>query len=276
MKLYNYPDAKQVLVSGDIHGDFKLLVYNLCIRFGCTDTLLIVAGDCGFGFEKPGYYEIVYNTVADRLRKANNWVVFVRGNHDDPSYFAGEIINHTRWRTVPDYSVITAAGHSLLCIGGATSIDRIFRMKQRNRYHAKPVSCYWPDEAPVFKPEEIESIPTDIRIDTVITHTAPSFCELNMHNGFESWAQEDPSLIDDVTAERATMDRIIITSRARAIRFRSGSTDIFTSPGMASSTGYGFRCWTSWSLRKLWNSPKLVGRKFYLCGRKDENYGSDG
>ena len=53
MKLYNYPDAKQVLVSGDIHGDFKLLVYNLCIRFGCTDTLLIVAGDCGFGFEKP-------------------------------------------------------------------------------------------------------------------------------------------------------------------------------------------------------------------------------
>ena len=95
MKRYNYPDAKQVLVSGDIHGDFKLLVHNLCIRYGCTDTLLIVAGDCGFGFDKPGYYEIVYNSVADRLRKANNWVVFVRGNHDDPSYFAGEIINHT-------------------------------------------------------------------------------------------------------------------------------------------------------------------------------------
>ena len=210
MKLYNYPDAKQVLVSGDIHGDFKLLVYNLCIRYGCTDTLLIVAGDCGFGFEKPGYYEIVYNTVADRLRKANNWVVFVRGNHDDPSYFAGEKINHTRWRTVPDYSVITAASHSLLCIGGATSIDRSFRMKQRNRYHAKPVSCYWPDEAPIFKPEEIESIPAEIRINTVITHTAPSFCELTSHSGMESWAQEDPSLIDDVAAERATMDQIYL------------------------------------------------------------------
>ncbi len=27
MKRYKYPDAKQVLVSRDIHGDYKLLVY---------------------------------------------------------------------------------------------------------------------------------------------------------------------------------------------------------------------------------------------------------
>lgn len=47
-----YPEAKSILVSGDIHGDFNDLVLKLCIQFQMTDTLLVVAGDCGFGFEK--------------------------------------------------------------------------------------------------------------------------------------------------------------------------------------------------------------------------------
>lgn len=38
MKHYKYPDAKQIIVSGDIHGDFKTLVFKLCIQYGCTDT----------------------------------------------------------------------------------------------------------------------------------------------------------------------------------------------------------------------------------------------
>lgn len=208
MKLFNYPEAKQVIISGDIHGDFRTLVFKLCIQYGCTDTLLIVAGDCGFGFERPGYYELVYKDVAGRLENANNWIVFVRGNHDDPAYFSEERINHTRWKTVPDYSVISAVGHNLLCIGGATSIDRYKRMKLNARYHIKDVSYYWPDEAPVFRPDELESIPEGLMIDTIVTHTAPSFCEPNTHVGLESWAEWDPALLEDVSAERETMDRI--------------------------------------------------------------------
>ena len=208
MKRFNYPEAKQVIVSGDIHGDFRTLVFKLCIRYGCTDTVLIVAGDCGFGFDKPGYYEQVYNHVAGRLRKANNWIVFIRGNHDDPTYFTEERINHPRWRTVPDYSIITAAGLHLLCIGGATSVDRYERMKLNARYHVADVAYYWPDEAPVFKPDELAAIPEEIKIDAVITHTAPSFCALNTHVGLESWAEWDPTLLEDVSAERTTMDQI--------------------------------------------------------------------
>jgi predicted phosphodiesterase len=215
MKLFDYPEAKQVIVSGDIHGDFRTLVFKLCIRYGCTDTLLIIAGDCGFGFDKPGYYDQVYNAVAGRLRKSNNWVVFVRGNHDDPAYFAEERIHYARWKTVPDYSVISAAGHNILCIGGTTSIDRYERMKLNVRYHVKDVSYYWRDEAPVFMPEELESIPERIKIDTVVTHTAPSFCELNTHAGLESWAEWDPSLLEDVSAERTTMDKIHQCIRSR-------------------------------------------------------------
>lgn len=123
--------------------------------------MLIVAGDCGF--DKPGYYDQVYNAVA---------------------------------------------GQNILCIGGATSIDRYERMKQNVRYHVRDVSYYWRDEAPVFMSEELELIPENIKIDTVVSHTAPSFCELTTHIGLESWAEWDPSLLEDVSAERATMDKI--------------------------------------------------------------------
>jgi len=48
----SFPEAKTIIVSGDIHGDFNQLVFKLCIQYQLTDTLLIVAGDCGFGFGK--------------------------------------------------------------------------------------------------------------------------------------------------------------------------------------------------------------------------------
>lgn len=214
--IIEYKDAKQVIVSGDIHGDFKGIVYKLCVQYGLTDTLLIVAGDCGFGFDKPGYYETVYNHVAERLRKANNWVVFLRGNHDDPSYFSERKVSHERWRCIPDYSIIRVCGHNILCVGGATSIDRRDRKEENTRLREKghlQTAVWWPDEAPVFSPEDIENIPSDIRVDTVVTHTAPSFCELQNKDGVKSWAVMDPSLIWDTDRERRTIDAIFQSLR---------------------------------------------------------------
>ena len=54
-----FPHAKGVVVSGDIHGDIMPLVFKCCVQYGMTDTLIVVAGDCGFGFEKLCYYENV-------------------------------------------------------------------------------------------------------------------------------------------------------------------------------------------------------------------------
>ena len=210
-RTYTFPDAKQVIVSGDIHGDFKTLMYKLCIQCGCTDTLLIVAGDCGFGFNLPGYYEQIYNTVAGRLRKANNWVVFVRGNHDNPAYFSEERVSYKRWRCVPDYSVIQACGHNILCVGGAVSIDRERRWDQNARLRQLghlQVAAWWEDEVPVFDPDAIDFLPVETQIDTVVSHTAPSFCQFKEHAFIHSWAAYDPHLLDDVATERKTMDQI--------------------------------------------------------------------
>lgn len=69
--VFEFPNAKSIVVSGDIHGDFTQLVYKCCIQYAMTDTLIIVAGDCGFGFEKPGYYENIYKRCRERLSSLN-------------------------------------------------------------------------------------------------------------------------------------------------------------------------------------------------------------
>ena len=65
----SFPEAKTIIVSGDIHGNFNQLVFKLCIQYQLTDTLLIVAGDCGFGFEKKEYYEQIVRRNAKRMNQ---------------------------------------------------------------------------------------------------------------------------------------------------------------------------------------------------------------
>ncbi|MCI1786090.1 MAG: metallophosphoesterase [Bacteroidales bacterium] len=207
-RTYSFPDAKNIMVCGDIHGEFNAVIYKLCIQYQMTDTLLIVAGDCGFGFDKPGYYDNVFNRNSSRLSKSNNWVVMLRGNHDDPSYFRDEKISHERFRTIPDYCVIQACGRNILCVGGAVSIDRDYRKKHDSSHSVSDIASYWPDEIPIYDGALLEDIGNEIKIDTVITHTAPSFCELISKAGLSEWAAIDPDISSDCEKERKTMDRI--------------------------------------------------------------------
>jgi len=206
MKHLQYNDAKHVVVCGDIHGDFNGLVTKSCVRYGIKDTLIIVAGDCGFGFEIPENYVTYYNHLAGKLKKANNWIVFVRGNHDDPSYFQEEKVAYKRFRCVPDYSVIQACGHNVLCVGGGVSIDRRVRMENNARYAGKTTAFYWENEMPVFDEEKIQEISDNLRIDIVVSHTAPSFCPLQEKSFLKSWAAKDPTLLHDCGQERKIMD----------------------------------------------------------------------
>lgn len=77
-----------------------------------------------------------------------------RGNHDDPAYFQEERVHHERFRCIPDYSVIQACGHNILCVGGAVSIDRDYRKKHDSRNSRSGVASYWTDEMPVYDKEK--------------------------------------------------------------------------------------------------------------------------
>ena len=214
MKPYEltYNDAKSLVICGDIHGDFVPLVYEMCVRYGMHDTLVIVAGDCGFGFEKPGAYDQVFRRIEKRLAQNNCWIAMVRGNHDDPAYFELQkdgrtLIHHVRWQTVPDYAIIQACGRTVLCVGGAVSVDRQIRLREMEWYPEK--QCYWSNEVPKYDPAALDAIRTaGLKVDIVVTHTSPSNCEYRSKDGLISWAQYDADLLIDCDAERATMDAI--------------------------------------------------------------------
>lgn len=195
---YDYPNVKSVVVCGDIHGEFEKLAYQCCVRYRMRDTLVIVAGDCGFGFKYPAYdIEFYYSRSMDRIIDANNYFAFVRGNHDDPWYFDGERIAYERFRAVPDYSVLTACGHQILCVGGAVSIDRDQRTADKN---------WWKGEEPVYLQGCLSNLQRDgWCIDTVVTHTAPSFCEFTMPPADIT----DAVLLADLREERETMDSVL-------------------------------------------------------------------
>ena len=57
MKIYDYSEQYAACaVCGDIHGGFDFLIGEMK-RLELTDTLVIVAGDCGIGFDNPDYYQ---------------------------------------------------------------------------------------------------------------------------------------------------------------------------------------------------------------------------
>lgn len=219
-RTYDFPDCKCLVVCGDIHGYFNLLVNKICVQYQLKDTLVIVAGDCGFGFERKGVYENMVRRNSKRMNEANNRIVFIRGNHDNPAYFDGRTFAHKRFIAVPDYSIVKANEHTILCVGGAISIDRNYRLaawkqnRRRLQYNDKgeedvlAPNYYWSNEAPKLDDEALSLLLAENNIDTVITHTAPSFCELQSKSGLESWAENDISLLDDIQQERSTMDEI--------------------------------------------------------------------
>jgi hypothetical protein len=220
------PDVKSIVVSGDIHGDFTQLVYKCCVQYSMTDTLIIVAGDCGFGFEKPDYYDNIYKRCRERLSKSNNWLLFVRGNHDNPAYFNLAPIKHQRWMTLPDYSVVKACSHTVLCVGGATSIDRTYRMNSKYFHFQKPSepfvpNVYWLDERAIFDQAKLDAVSGVCAVDTVITHTSPSFCELCSRQSLQSFAVRDEDLMDVVKRERNVMDGIFayLLSKNHPLRY---------------------------------------------------------
>jgi hypothetical protein len=215
-KHYDFNISPQsTFVIGDTHGNWPLIKYNIK-KYKISNAILIIAGDCGVGFEKLQYYIGIYNSMKKLLSENNVTIMCIRGNHDDPIYYNDNIIDEKHFKTISDYSVITV-GHdedknNILCVGGAISIDRINRINfdiARSRYGSGKTKSYWDNEYPVYRPDILEEIFTDgININTVVTHSAPKFAPLISKDGIKEWILIDPELKYDIDTERDTITKI--------------------------------------------------------------------
>ena len=214
-------DVEHIYAVGDIHGEFNTLA-NFIVRYELCDSLIICCGDCGLGFTTLQGTKNELFKLKKRCSENNIKVVMVRGNHDDPQYYKKQLIKGKYIVAVPDYTVIN---DKILCIGGATSIDRTKRIASKElivshymKYHPgvsmneaieKTPNGYWEDELPVYDEKSLQKLKDNgIEIKHVVTHTCPSFCDPTHKDGLRYWARMDDTLFDTIDKERSVMDKI--------------------------------------------------------------------
>ena len=214
----------KIYIIADIHGEFEFFLSKINY-LGLNDCTLIVAGDCGFGFKTIKYYNNILNNINENLHKRNVYCYMIRGNHDGPSYFNGiNKIDLSNLKTISDYSILTYENKNILCIGGAISIDRKYRIDKYNsiiNYYIRIsnkteeelrniyMPYYYENEPPIFDFNLLEEIKNNnIKINYVISHTSPKFCFKHDLKGIEFWLKKDEKLEESLNEESETMSLI--------------------------------------------------------------------
>lgn len=211
---------KPILVVADIHGSFDYFEKDINKK-DLKDCIIIVAGDCGFGFHRKVYYERIFTSMNRHFIERNIHCYMIRGNHDDPYYFNSDIIKFSNVQTIPDYTILSIGKHNILCVGGAISVDRTFRIdeywKKIDHYaitmnvtleDAKSVILpyYWEDEMPIYDLDKLSEITNSgIKIDMVVTHTSPSFAFNTDKKEIKFWLKKDEFLSTDLDKERKVL-----------------------------------------------------------------------
>lgn len=174
---------------GDIHGVvFPIFDWIYAAEKGDT---LIQVGDAGVGMISRNNWEDIGKVAEDRGVE----IKIIRGNHDDPQPFK-ENLKFGSLELVPDYSYRTIEGTKFLFIGGAISIDRIWRTEGVD---------YWKAEGIEFN---LDKILEDA--DIVVTHSFPDFCTLSPRD-FSNilWAiNKDYPLKNELIEERKYLTEV--------------------------------------------------------------------
>lgn len=216
-------DTDIVYAVGDIHGEFNSILFNIK-RFDLKDCVIVFCGDIGMGFNRKEYYRQTFTKISKELKSRNIHLVFIRGNHDDDSYFTTQQFKFKYIHLIPDYTVVKTNRQNILCVGGGVSVDRISRIAMNDKYAAqyrmhhkctieeanqKCPKCYWENEKPIYNELFFDEIKTlQIPIHTVCTHTCPSFAKPINKDGIGEWLKMDEQLDADLTYERNVMDKI--------------------------------------------------------------------
>lgn len=177
----------RLIFLGDIHGNFGLISQYIN-QYDIKDAHIIQVGDFGVGFATLEKEKRMLEMIHHKLVKNNVFVWAIRGNHDFKPYFDNDPFGLTNIKLVKDYTVLNLEGKNILCIGGAVSVDRMWRKtnKQLQGIHeeynkANGIDSWWHNELFVLDEQKLGEM-RDINI--VVTHTCPDYCPPDNTFGF--------------------------------------------------------------------------------------------
>lgn len=183
----------QLYFCGDIHGNFEYIKYFLN-QFHISNSCIIICGDVGMGFQ-PKQDKHIIKYIDNKLKEKNNFVVGIRGNHDDPNFFQATTLGNCNWINVLDYTVVNVCNKNILCIGGGISIDRMLREIN---------ASYWDNEIIKYQPKVSE------KIDIIASHESPNIAfPHTLSKVVMDFAKYDKQLLDDVKSSRETLDKVL-------------------------------------------------------------------
>jgi predicted phosphodiesterase len=176
---------ERILYLSDIHGNFGLIGQYVKL-YGIKDAHIIQVGDFGVGFARFEKEQRALEMIHHQLVKNNVHVWAIRGNHDYKPYFDNDPFGFTNIHLVADYTVLNLADKNILCIGGAVSVDRMWRKTKKQKQgiledYTLGVESWWEDEIFILDRDKLGEM-KDINI--VVTHTAPHYCEPDNTFGF--------------------------------------------------------------------------------------------
>lgn len=198
MKINN----RNIYVVGDIHGYPRPFISDI-EKLDLRDSIFFLLGDIGIGFNDDHTGPAKFLN-AEGLKR-NNFFYLIRGNHDNPKSYTGEIkakneLKYSNVRYLEDFDEIEFEfnGKKGLVVPGAVSIDRSIRI---------PDKSWWENETIAYdRILELEGKSYDF----VLAHTGPEPLYIKIDDTVERIARrQDPLLLDDLKKEHNSIDKII-------------------------------------------------------------------
>lgn len=149
----------KIALTGDIHADRNALGRTVLRAHDAGCERIFYLGDFGYNFSSD------FLDTAKRLHERTGLVIeWLDGNHEDFDYL--ESVNFDPLPGVLRYhprgSVETLDGVSFMFLGGATSVDRPWRV---------PHASWWPQEE--LTEADVARACTKGKVDVVLAHDAP-------------------------------------------------------------------------------------------------------
>ena len=212
MQIYDFRKYKFFVVGKFENNQAKIIRKQLSIP--CEDLLIILCGNVGFGRFDEEETSKVLEEMNEIAKEYNSFIIFIRSNEDDPSYFDGRMMSNLL--LAQDYSIIETSIGNLMCLGGSITYDRSWKISRFNYLKKKDTENKLKLKCQYFGEDEMTNLNQDIldelkneniQIKFVVANDVPSK-SIPMIDAIKDWISVDEHLKRDLEKQYETIDYI--------------------------------------------------------------------